>query len=295
MVLSAKKILITQMDAIKNNDVGVIFLEHLQTDVHQGMLDDFFTTQKMPSELDVFLKAQDAGHQINPLSEYTYSRLVREAIHHRIPIKALDCVASYHVNGMRTRYPDVNRTEMFNYFATQVIRGHLAQNPHQKWIALTGNSHINTYQGVPGLAELEGAIGISLSDATPGHGLGLLQDLAVIVPPTVWHPGHILLKADYWLEVEIPGTPLRLHTRTAAQIDIKLSQPGMYLLQNVPVEGPYLIHRANSRQIARTRLQVDEGKVFIDRPDWTDIHLKRYDYLEFLIADLKKLGLQPAR
>ena len=293
--LSAKKILITQMDAIKNNDVGVIFLEHLQTDVHQGMLDDFFTTQKMPSELDVFLKAQDAGHQINPLSEYTYSRLVREAIHHRIPIKALDCVASYHVNGMRTRYPDVNRTEMFNYFATQVIRGHLAQNPHQKWIALTGNSHINTYQGVPGLAELEGAIGISLSDATPGHGLGLLQDLAVIVPPTVWHPGHILLKADYWLEVEIPGTPLRPHTRTAAQIDIKLSQPGMYLLQNVPVEGPYLIHRANSRQIARTRLQVDEGKVFIDRPDWTDIHLKRYDYLEFLIADLKKLGLQPAR
>ena len=60
-------------------------------------------------------------------------------------------------------------------------------------------------------------------------------------------------------------------------------------------KAPYLIHRANSRQIARTRLQVDEGKVFIDRPDWTDIHLKRYDYLEFLIADLKKLGLQPAR
>ncbi|WP_321837267.1 membrane-targeted effector domain-containing toxin [Pseudomonas kulmbachensis] len=293
--LSAKKILITQMGAIKNNDVGVIFLEHLQTDVHQGMLDDFFITQKMPSELDDFLKAQDAGHQLNPFTEYTYSRLVREAIRHRIPIKALDCVASYHVDGMRTRYPDVNRTEMFSYFASQVIRGHLAKNTHQKWIALTGNSHTNTFQGVPGLAELEGAIGVSLSDAAPGRGLGLLQDLAVVVPPTIWHPGHILLKADYWLEVDIPGTPLRPPALTKAQIEIKLSQTGMYLLQNIPQEGPYLIHRANSRQIARTRLQVDEGKVFIDRPDWTDIHLKRYDYLESLIADLKNLGLQPAR
>lgn len=290
---SAKKILITQMDAIKNNDVGVIFLEHLQVDAHQPLLDDFFTTQKIPVELDNFLKSQDAGHLRDPSSEFTYSRLVREAIRQRIPVKALDCTASYYVKGMRTKFPDLNRTEMFSYFASQRIRNHLAKHPDQKWLALTGNSHTNTYQGVPGLAELEGAIGVRVSDAAPGNSYGLRQDIAEIVPPDVWHRDHILLKSDYWLEIEIPGTTPRPLALTSAQIETKLSQPGMCVLQNIPLEGGYLIHRASDQRIVRTRLQLDEGKVFIERPNWPEIHLKRYDYLEFLVRDLQQRGLRP--
>lgn len=290
--IAGKKILTTQMSAIKNNDVGVIFLEHLQTDAHQRLLDEFFTTQKMPPELEAFLKAQDAGHQLDPLSEYSYSRLVREAIQNRIPVKALDCTASYHVNGMRTRYPDLNRTEMFSYFASQVIRQYLEINPGKKWIALTGNSHANTFQGVPGLAELEGAIGVRVSDAAPGNSLGLRRDIPEVMAPRLGQQDYLLLKNDYWLDVEIPRTHPRSPVLTTEQINTKLRQPGMCILQNVPMEGAYLIHRSNSHEIIHTRLQLDEGKVFIDRPSWTDIHLKRYDYFEYMIRDLKRLNLE---
>ena len=66
------------------------------------------------------------------------------------------------------------------------------------------------------------------------------------------------------------------------------------MLENIPSEGPYLIHRAKNQQIVRTRIQLDNGAVFIDHPNWPDIHLKRYDYLEGLIRDLKARGLQSA-
>ena len=291
---SAKKILITQMSALKKSEVGVLFLEHLQTDTHQSMLDDFFTTQKIPPALDDFLTSQDVGHQIDPSSEFTYSKLVREAVKQRIPIKALDCTASYHVRGMPTRFPDLNRTEMFSYFASQVIRGHLAANPNKKWIALTGNSHANTYQGVPGIAELEGAIGVRISDAAPNNSLGLRQNIAEVIPPSIWQREHILLKNDYWLEVEIAGTKPKLPPFNTPQIESKLNKPGTFMLENIPSEGPYLIHRAKNQQIVRTRIQLDNGAVFIDHPNWPDIHLKRYDYLEGLIRDLKARGLQSA-
>lgn len=291
---SAKKILIAQMSELKKREVGVIFLEHLQTDTHQSLLDEFFSTQKMPPQLDEFLKSQDAGHQIDPSSEFTYSKLVREAVKQRIPVKALDCTASYHVSGMPTRVPDLNRTEMFSYFASQVIRGHLATNPTQKWIALTGNSHANTYQGVPGIAELEGAIGVRVSDAAPNNSHGLRQNIPEIIAPSLWQREHVLLKNDYWLEVDIAGTKPKLPPFNAPQIESKLNKPGTFMLENTVSEGAYLIHRARDQHIVRTRIQLDNGTLFIDRPNWPDIHLKRYHYLADLVRSLKARGLEAA-
>ena len=60
-------------------------------------------------------------------------------------------------------------------------------------------------------------------------------------------------------------------------------------------EGAYLIHRARDQHIVRTRIQLDNGTLFIDRPNWPDIHLKRYHYLADLVRSLKARGLEAAR
>ena len=289
---SGKKILITQMSDLAKSDVKVLFLEHLQTDFHQTHLDTFFETGKMPVVLDEFLKSQDRGHQLNPESAYTYSQLVREAQRRGIRINAIDCAASYNAGGLPSERPNINRYEMFSYFSAQVIHRYQTQNPTHKWIALTGNSHTNSFQGVPGLAELEGAIGIRISDAPPGSGHGLQQNLGAIVPPGFKQPDHLFLKSDYWLEMEIAGVAPKNPSLSSAQVEVKLSQPGHFMFENMPLTGPHLVHRASNLQIVRTRLQTDNGQLFIERAKWAEVHLKPYGILENLISDLQERGMQ---
>ncbi|MGA9701664.1 dermonecrotic toxin domain-containing protein [Pseudomonas sp.] len=58
-----------------------------------------------------------------------------------------------------------DRLKEFNYFASKVI----GQTPEgEKWIAVVGRRHINTTQGVPGIAELTGGTGIGVYDAGRG-------------------------------------------------------------------------------------------------------------------------------
>ena len=289
---SGKQILITQMSDLASNDVKVLFLEHLHTDLHQTHLDALFETGKMPVVLDDFLKQQDAGHRLNPSSPYTYSQLVREAQRHGIRIKALDCTASYNPKGLPSESPNVNRYEMFSYFSAQVINKYQSQNPSHKWIALTGNSHTNTFQGVPGLAELEGAIGVRISDAAPGRGHGLQQNLGAVVHPGFRQPDYVFLKNDYWLEIEISGVAPEKPALSRAQIETRLAQPGDFMFENLPLSGPQLIHRASNQQIVRSPLQSDNGQMFVERSNWPEVHLKRYDILETLVSDLKRRGMQ---
>ena len=289
---SGKQILITQMSDLANNDVKVLFLEHLHTDLHQAHLDAFFESGKMPVALDDFLRRQDAGHRLNPTSPFTYSQLVREAQHYRIRIKALDCTASYNPRIQISANPDLNRYEMFSYFGAQMINRYRSQNPTHKWIALTGNSHANTYQGVPGLAELEGAIGVRVSDAAPGQGHGLQQNLGAVIPPSFEQPDYLFLKNDYWLEIELPGIAPDRPAFSQAQIEAMLAQPGEFMFGNSPLDGPELIQRTRNQEILRSRIQSDNGQFFIELGDWPDIHLKRYDIFDSLVSDLKEKGMQ---
>ncbi|WP_122257300.1 membrane-targeted effector domain-containing toxin, partial [Pseudomonas salomonii] len=58
--------------------------------------------------------------------------------------------------------PGVNseiRLKEFNYFASETIQ---ANSGTEKWIALVGQAHMNTSEGVPGLAELTGTLGIGI-------------------------------------------------------------------------------------------------------------------------------------
>jgi len=45
-----------------------------------------------------------------------------------------------------------------------VIAADQTVNGSHKWVALVGNSHANTFQGIPGLAELTGVPGLRVQD-----------------------------------------------------------------------------------------------------------------------------------
>ena len=288
--IGAKKVLIDYMKSLSKNKKNVIYLEHLQTDAHQSLLDNYFKTGNMDPVLDTFLKQQDAGHQLPANTAYTYSNLVREARRHGIKIKALDCMASYYSKGMPTANSALHRYEMFSYFASSVIRSHVESTGVHKWIALTGNTHANTFKGVPGLSELEGAVGMRITDVPSSHKLQVRQDLSDLITP---FPGAdvTFMKNDYWLKLNIRGADAKKTVLTAAKIAAKLDKPGAFLFNNSP-EGAQLIHRSNSNEIVHTPLQTTEsGQFFIERPHWEQVHQKRYILVSKLIHDLQITGL----
>lgn len=287
---SGKKLLIDNMAELAKNDVKVLYLEHLQTDMHQRLLNDYVETGKMPLRLDEFLKDQDLGHRIDPSSRYNISQLVREARRHGIEVRALDCASSYNEKGTPSPTPWLTRYEMFSYFAARVIRTHQASRGNPKWIALTGNTHANTFQGIPGLAELEGAIGLRVSDTTPGTSQGLRQAVGEVVPPATRGLDHHFLKNDYWLQIDIPDTKPRPAAFSPAQTNDRLKEPGHFRVDNDSADVAQLIHRSSSREIIYTPLQTDaNGLIFIERPSWPTIHQKRYGSLNELIRDLQSI------
>lgn len=62
-----------------------------------------------------------------------------------------------------------------NYFAVREIERHHPKDGG-KWVAWVGAAHMNTAEGVPGIAELTGAIGVRIRDARPG------RPAAIVIP-----------------------------------------------------------------------------------------------------------------
>ena len=285
---SGKKILIENMAHLSASDVKTLYLEHLQSDLHQSLLDDYFQTGKLPLRLDRFLKIQDLGHRIDPSSPYTFSQLVREARRHGIQVVAIDCSASYFPKGTPSETPGLTRYETFSYFASRTIHAHQARTGGHKWIALTGNSHANTFRGIPGLAELQGSVGVRVSDTAPGTSLGLRMDIGEIIPPVMTYENYLFLKNDYWLQIDIPGTKPKLPALYLRETNIRLKDPGYFRFDNVSPKGAELIHRSGNHEIIHTPLQTDPGgQLFIERENWPNIHNKRFDTLKDLIQALQ--------
>ncbi|MFP3515904.1 membrane-targeted effector domain-containing toxin [Pseudomonas sp. SIMBA_077] len=288
--IGSKKVMMDYMKSLSKHKKKVIYLEHLQTDAHQSLLDDYFKTGKMDPVLDTFLKHQDEGHHVPASGGYTYSNLVREARRHGIKIKALDCMASYYSKGMPSGSSLLCRYEMFSYFASRVIRTHVAKTGGHKWIALTGNTHANTFEGVPGLSELEGAVGIRVIDVPANNKVHVRQDISDLITPA-FGADIIFMKNDYWLEVNMRGADAKKVALTAGEIAAKLDEPGAYLFNNSP-QGAQLIHRSNSNDIVHTPLQTTEsGQFFIERQHWEYVHQKRYINIRELKQDLYITGL----
>ncbi|SDS48003.1 membrane-targeted effector domain-containing toxin [Pseudomonas prosekii] len=284
---SSKALLRTQMKKIKQAGFKTLYVEHLLTDLHQAELDIFHQTQHLPSGLKIYLKNQDSGH-MGPFynGPNTYSQVVQAAGKYGIRVRALDCTASYHLKGLGDR--DVSRNSMFSYFAAQVIQAdQLAQGPH-KWIALVGSAHSNNNLGVPGLAEMLGAVSLNVRDTAPTLSRSIHRGFWETDPTTF---ASSALRSDFKIDVGTAGMPI---PPPFVPLDrSKLTQAGHFLVERPSTAQTNLLHRSSTGDIVSTPIQInDNGLFFIDR--WGKKQ-QTFKYLNQLIQMLQsEVNLTPA-
>ncbi|MEN5151457.1 membrane-targeted effector domain-containing toxin [Pseudomonas orientalis] len=136
------------MQVLKDAGVTTLYLENVQLDA-AGRFQD-----------------RGMGNQRPAGASPTLRELVKLAKDHDITIKPLE----HRYLTRRSDMPDfykhvgdndagITRLEEFNYFATRVIQ---QRKPGEKVLVLVGKAHMNTARNVPGLAELNGGIGIGV-------------------------------------------------------------------------------------------------------------------------------------
>ncbi|WP_314384290.1 membrane-targeted effector domain-containing toxin [Pseudomonas brenneri] len=167
--------LIDQMQHFKNNGVTVIYLENAP--FLQGA-PGFGSGAYTPADA-VYAWPRSYEQAYTPNSP-TFADVIKAAEAHDIKVIGLEHrELTMHTDNLKSRINNVRFTDdrlaEFNYAATQIIK----QTPTgEKFVALLGKAHINTYDNIPGVSELTGGVGISLSPSIKG------------TTSTVSHPPH---------------------------------------------------------------------------------------------------------
>ncbi len=279
--IASKKFLIDNMELLAKLKVRTLYLEHLLTDFHQAHLDAFARTGKMPPELELYLGSMDRGFQTDPQGRYTFTELVKAANRHHLRIQALDCMASYRQSGLIDP-TDTARQKMMNFFGHTVIASDTGIRGKAKWIALVGDTHANTFNGVPGMAELEGAIGLRVDDVTSGSAHGIRPDAGRHGTNQVG-TGVAFVKND--LNYSLPTL------QAARDLEKDLPRPGMFTLDHLRGEK-VLVHRAGDGALVYTPIKKDGEFIYIERPKWTTVHNRRFDNTRELITALSLIGMR---
>lgn len=290
--IASKKFLIDNMPELVKNDVKTIYLEHLQRDLHQADLDHYSQHGVISHGLNKYLKSLYKRDGLDSEPAYTFLTIVTTARRHRIKVQAIDCAASYHVYQLGREDYAIRRAETMNYYSTRVIRDHQAKQGAHKWVALVGFTHTNTFEGVPGLAELNGAIGLKIMDTLVGQPTGTGLDKGRISFLSNGNHGGSFFKSDMRLSMEVAASRTTWLPRQRQQIEHLVSLPDQYTFTNDPVDGATVFHRTANHELIETSLLSDpDGKIHLQRPEWPEIHEKRFAHAKDLIKALNDRGL----
>lgn len=283
---SSKALLIDQMSTLKEQGVKTLYMEHVFTDLHQADLDTFHRTGVMSKPLKDHLQTMDRGHMREYRGPHTYTSVVEVAGKHGIRVRALNCVSSYHTKGMRNA--DKSRISMFNFFAGEVIRQDQAAQGAHKWVAQMGNAHVHSHEGVPGVAQIHGAISLYVSDAPLGTATELRSGLQwIIAGRGSLYPYRLrTIRSDFTMNIAVPGAPA---PRAYAPVDrSRLARPGEFMVEQRSLHELNIVHHSRSGEILSTPVQVDDqGRFFIER--WPELKDQRFVEFERLLSGLDQV------
>lgn len=149
--MASFKLLFDNVEKFKQEGVKTIYFEGVIDLPPKGIVDDGIGNlanpnlpRTQPTFAELKAKFELNGIEVLPLDHYYLTR-------HK------DAKLGRTETGFGSR----QRLEEFNYYASEVIQ---ANSGTQKWLALVGHSHMNTTEGVPGLAEMTGSISIGVFD-----------------------------------------------------------------------------------------------------------------------------------
>lgn len=278
---ASKQLLTDHLHALRRLGVDTVYLEHLQK-IHQHDLDRHHLTGQMTPGLSRFLAAQDAGHMTDA-HHAGFMVLVKAAQRAGIRVVALDLMTSYHLRGAAfadTGREDatVMRVKVFNGVATQRIAHdqHLraASGSGRRWVALMGNSHAGSYNGIAGVADRLGVPSLRVEDAGADQGTLLAGfDPGRTLPTSALSAGGDI-QCDYLIKVPLAGhsgarTPdpcTAPEARAARQLrvamgrcTVDLHRAGSYRLVEVEPGEHVLVHRSSSGELVAQRIVAVEG------------------------------------
>ena len=289
--IASKKLILDNLPLLARKNVKTLYMEHLLTDLHQADLDRFFETGEITKTLLHDLKQLDKGHKTDPGKIYTFENLVIKARQNGIEVRALDCTASYHIKGIDNETP-TTREQLFSYFASRTIRKHQDVMGAHKWIALVGNTHANTFEKiVPGLAELEGGIGLRVTDVALGQAMPPAFDPGAIVSDQLGSRSSFL-KGDYRVQLDTAVAPGKPRPPQPLPIEQRLPRPGMFAIEAGRDGQLTIVHRSRDSTILQTPVQVNaEGRIYVERPTWRAVHAQPFDDMDALVGALEEMNL----
>jgi hypothetical protein len=284
---SSKAFLIDNMQLLASQGVKRLYFEHLLTDVHIPMLRAFYRSKNAPmaEELTNFLNG------IYPLPQnryYSFRHVVSKARDAGIKVQPIDCIVSYILRDIRDSTGTL-RQRMMNYYATEVIQW-IQTFKHRpgKWVALVGDTHTNTFKGIPGLAELTGSIGLRIEDRVGALPLGIEVDPGRTASLGL-HKGEGTVKANLVLRVDpavlqssVEPQPGPSHSRVVKSAEILLTQPGQFMLW----EASQIDYRSRRGELRNIRINNQAGRYFLEASGWP-IDQKPFDSIEALVSELR--------
>lgn len=285
--IGSKQLLIENMDVLAKQKVKTLYLEHLLTDFHQADLDIFNRGGTLSDNLESYLKTLDKGHGTDPSGRFTFLELVKTAQKNHIRVQAIDCAASYRSKGMLGASANY-RQKVMNYFAKSVIEADQAARGAHNWVTLVGDSHATTWDGVPGIAELEGGIGVRVESSPPGGTTRIEADPGRLAELPD-NPQHVRVKNDLRLQLAMPPELVREQAISAA-----LNKSGMLTIEQTG-GGFELIHRSRDGSLLHTPIHKDGNSLYIIRPQWGSLSNQRFAKLADLAAALDRIGLNRVR
>lgn len=217
--IASKRFLMENLPALARHGVDTLYLEHLMSDLHQLELDQFANSGRMPTSLQDYLRDLDVGHHTDPQGQYTFTRLVQAAQANGIRVVALDCAASYRLDGLE-HLGGTLRQRLFSAYASRQIGLNQAAPGSGKWLALVGDSHVSTYKGVPGLAQLTDVTGLRIVDAGAGQATNMTLDPGEYYLPSMGKPDGVV-RADWRLALQTRAEPFEY-------LDPSLAPPGVF-------------------------------------------------------------------
>lgn len=216
----SKRLLIDHMAELRSLGVTTLYLEHLQSELHQGDLDRLRASGTLSHALERFLDSQDMGRHTHAASGGTFRALVQAAAEAGIRVVALDLMASYHLEGAQgTAGLDSLelRIKVMNHVAAQRIQHDQRQQraiaPMQRWVALVSDGHAGDFNDTVGLGERLGVPSLRVEDISPSFS----QRVRVGCDPVRSVPGSLgrsdgTVQCDYLLQV--PARDGRARERT---------------------------------------------------------------------------------
>lgn len=291
-MISGKRVIIDNLQTLKEQGVKTLYFEHLLSDMDGVDLATLNKQRKLPAGLKKELQTQDTGNGVPVGQPYTFLNVVEQASKMGIDVVAIDCAASYRISNMF--YTGIaHRQRMFSYYASKVIQEHQAANGAHKWVALVGNSHANTFKRVPGLAEINRAIGLRVADVPKGQA-AIQLDVGEGLQSGLGGPLH-WTQADFYLTVEAPHVTVAgstsLTARSAQPSPARLSAPGTFYIDS-SAQGLAVVHLSRDGQTYRTPISKDAGGGYsVSRPSWAAVHDKPFADMDALLAGLSAQGM----